>query len=295
MFTRDHLELASAIYDEDAHLCGVSSLIAEPYDTLIDATGPESWHADPSANGPPIWHRPVPILCPSRDEREGNGNIYIDGNGYWLIGERFLWIDKALWDSGWPDVDMYAYPVWDPRRRVNTQVDVSVYAAPQHDVDRTDRIPTPDAILVEAEAYRAALAHLESLRKPVSEAEQDAPNRFGRGDRVEVYKGRKVPKGTYRVVSTGSGQYGPFCTLDSLDNKDRYNFVSTDNCRRVDYLSPIEASKAAHPDLPDHVHGMLTAVQDQATLLALVDALTDLDRPIDRPHLRHLEAYARTQ
>lgn len=48
------------------------------------------------------------------------------------------------------------------------------------------------------------------------------------GDRVEVFKGRKVPKGIYTVVRKGKGNYGPYFDLSG-----GHRFVSADNCRRV--------------------------------------------------------------
>lgn len=50
------------------------------------------------------------------------------------------------------------------------------------------------------------------------------------GATVEVFKGRKVPKGEYTVTRIGEGQFGPYCDLmDSVGQ--RYRFVSLDNCR----------------------------------------------------------------
>lgn len=61
-----------------------------------------------------------------------------------------------------------------------------------------------------------------------------------RGKIVRVIKGRKVAKGTtWRVTTTGDGNYGPYCHLESLDRKQGATFVSLENVQ-VD----VEASRA---------------------------------------------------
>ncbi len=59
------------------------------------------------------------------------------------------------------------------------------------------------------------------------------------GEAVDVYRGRKCPKGRYTIVDRGSGQYGPWAHLRN-ESGEVVRFVSAENFRR-----PPEVVKAA--------------------------------------------------
>ncbi len=75
---------------------------------------------------------------------------------------------------------------------------------------------------------------------------------FDKGDTVEVFKGRKVPKGTYTVVDEGKGDYGPYVNLRSPGGGGVYRFVTPGNCRRVIRSTPLDAHLKAIREAPGH-------------------------------------------
>lgn len=54
-----------------------------------------------------------------------------------------------------------------------------------------------------------------------------------KGDEVEVFKGRKCPKGSYRVAFAGENDYGKYLHLVDLDGREGYyRFIDPSNCRK---------------------------------------------------------------
>ncbi len=89
---------------------------------------------------------------------------------------------------------------------------------------------------VEAEREAAQYAAERQAREEAArqeEAKRDLLGGFGRGDRVVVYKGRKVPKGTEGVIIwEGSGSYGP--RVGVKDDAGTVHWTARSNCERAD-------------------------------------------------------------
>ncbi len=72
--------------------------------------------------------------------------------------------------------------------------------------------------------YRWLLGRTD--RKNLKDANSDPV----KGDRVQVFRGKKVPKGEYTVTNAATGNYGPY--VDLRDDAGKvYRFVSRDNVR----------------------------------------------------------------
>lgn len=76
-----------------------------------------------------------------------------------------------------------------------------------------------------------------------------------RGDRVEVFKGRKAPNGTYTVLRSGEGSYGPYLDLRAEDGRE-VRYVNPENCRKPAVTEEavraiVVATLASYPGLED--------------------------------------------
>lgn len=95
------------------------------------------------------------------------------------------------------------------------------------------------------EAYTAERAEWLGWFGTISAVDHDIyPGQGGgweceRGEVVEVFRGRKCPKGRFTVVDRGSGQYGPWAHLRS-GSGEVVRYVSAENFRR-----PADVVKAA--------------------------------------------------
>jgi len=92
------------------------------------------------------------------------------------------------------------------------------------------------------------------------------------GDTVEVYKGRKAPKGRYEIVAMGNGNYGPYYNLRDASGK-WYSYISVDNCRKVD-VAPANV-EASCPDEEAFIRALIVKLDDMATIGAYADWLTE--------------------
>lgn len=93
---------------------------------------------------------------------------------------------------------------------------------------------------------------------------------FKVGDRVEVFKGRKVPKGIYIVLAKNEKTpWGPIVNLRTLEG-DTYNYISAGNCRRVIENDVYDGHFLAIRDLESHKKG-----EKGTHLQILADAMQD--------------------
>ncbi len=102
-----------------------------------------------------------------------------------------------------------------------------------------------------------------------------------RGDAVEVFKGRKTPRGTYTVDAVGEGGYGEVAHLRDASGK-TYRHVSLDNLRKPQ-AAPIDVARPAAPFAVDETlfslalaYGRTTYHDEKERLLAVMhDAAQD--------------------
>ena len=78
---------------------------------------------------------------------------------------------------------------------------------------------TPE-VVAQAARSKALFGWLESVRQAAKDREKavEADKSISKGRKVEVFKGRKVPKRTYFVVRTGESSYGPYIDLSTEPN-----------------------------------------------------------------------------
>jgi hypothetical protein len=139
--------------------------------------------------------------------------------------------DRAWLDSG----NVISVRYWDADRGRPAYSDFGT--------DDCDLVVTDDAspeMRRLADAYGRVQTFLIAVRDYVRDRSNVRP-----GVSVEVYKGRKVPKGVYEVAATGAGQYGPYLHLrDAAGVWHRY--ISADNVKPVIDLSGVEKLVAKH-------------------------------------------------
>jgi len=111
-------------------------------------------------------------------------------------------------------------------------------------------LPLPGGAEVEADVDPALLAQAEAADKRKADEKAAAErakraaemnehdkaavlNGFGKGDRVRVYKGRKVPKGTEgEIIWEGHGDYGP--RIGIKDDEGTVHWTARSNVERAD-------------------------------------------------------------
>lgn len=220
--------------------------------------------------------------------------------------------DNAMIDSG----EGQEVQVWDDGRVV------SYFISTGRDGEgcyKTFAVDAPEDVQAAAAAWGEIFGWLERVASGyrhhqyvVAEARR-RPLR--KGDRVEVFKGRKCPKGQYWVVSAGEGDYGPYANLsdDKLGmSAVFYRYVSQDNMRRLgnpeDEVGVFQLPSPPFPasrDVLAAAHGVMPLVPGnlgrtpapwpktaEAPLAALADAFEDAwddDRAaVVRAHLESL-------
>lgn len=124
---------------------------------------------------------------------------------------------------------------------------VVVYWDPSKLIHCSETLYTDDnGFVVENDAPAEVVELAKSMEKAVSDFrvqvkrirdEIERNNKVSVGDTVEVFKGRKVPKGNYEVAKIGTGQYGEYYNLRDASGK-WHNFISVDNCRKVNIPQP---------------------------------------------------------
>lgn len=105
-----------------------------------------------------------------------------------------------------------------------------------------DETATPED-RAENEAYLAAQTFVKNILRSAEDA-----HKIQQGRAVEVYKGRKCPKGVYEVVSHRQGNYGPYVNLRDAAGK-YYNYVSVENVRPVPDYAAAFKTKDTEPVL----------------------------------------------
>lgn len=109
------------------------------------------------------------------------------------------------------------------------------------------------------------------------------------GDRVQVFKGRKVPKGVYYVVKMGESRYGPYVNLSTQPGGfgDYFTFVSKDNVRKLpedvttspEGVVPAPGHIAPYIDAEAYQTARSAALGDKAAFHALFDKAYDAGAP----------------
>jgi hypothetical protein len=132
--------------------------------------------------------------------------------------------DNAWLDSGsGVEVELY-----DPQTRRAFSVR---YHTGRDEYPNTAIVPAVDASDADrhaAECYYAAADFVSELARKAGES-----YRIAQGSRVNVVRGRKVPKGEYEACNTvRTGQYGPYYDLRSADGK-YYSYVAAGNVEPI--------------------------------------------------------------
>ena len=121
------------------------------------------------------------------------------------------------------------------------EVKVGLFDGPDADGQWADVVAdAPPALVAQAEAADKAKADaIEAAKrtaaiKAANEHDKAAVlNDFGKGDRVRVYKGRKVPKGTEgEIIWEGHGNYGP--RVGVKDDEGTVHWTARSNVERAD-------------------------------------------------------------
>jgi hypothetical protein len=137
------------------------------------------------------------------------------------------------------------------------------------------------------EEYKEHSSNVRCVKRWMNDIDNVAHKAYdiGHGRTVEVFKGRKVPKGIYEVTKYGNGNYGFYVNLRDRDGK-FYNFVSEDNVRVIPQESDIkQALKNESPNsklgeaLWDFVFSKITNLKSWAhyetELLVMCDYIED--------------------
>jgi hypothetical protein len=152
--------------------------------------------------------------------------------------DRTFWIAHVPSDNAWIDSgERLEVRYWVPEAGVEA---TAVYCLGREGGRAPDEEegPVPPAVVEAAEAYRAAVLWLHEVTNGIRWAFRAKAQK---GDTVTVFKGRKVPKGQYRVTFAGAGQYGAFFNLVSIDGEERYyTYVAQDNCKLADPLAGVK-------------------------------------------------------
>lgn len=161
---------------------------------------------------------------------------------------------EAHWDSGQPDTDGWKVWLWDGIRA--TVVDCFDEVAP------TVTASTED---IRNHAVVSALStFLHNVRKSAESALY-----VNVGSQVEVYKGRKTPKGRYEVVKHALGDYGPYVNLRDPSGK-YYSFVSMNNVRVIPNYIPTLSTKLDSRLVPFIVSWLVSGC-DMTSIAAMID------------------------
>lgn len=162
---------------------------------------------------------------------------------------------ESHWDSGHPDTPAKVFTLWSDDLAHHFEAKEAVSPRTRYVEDADGRIvninsaitcrcivPEVNATDDQVLAYQSALA-AEAYIKDILDVASNALS-VVKGSIVEVFKGRKVPKGNYKVEFLGAGQYGDFAHLLTLDGKKRFSFVSTENLKPVpDYVAALNTTK----------------------------------------------------
>jgi hypothetical protein len=153
------------------------------------------------------------------------------------------WV-RPHWDSGWPDYEVWSVLRWDRAARVAYRcgggtVVIEQGINPDTNLweSREANRPQVDATEQDQADYKAHAEALEWLRAGKAEAyniRREAAN-IRKGDEVEVFKGRKIPKGVYFVCYSGRNTFGDFLHLSTnrLGQGDYHRYIAADNCRKL--------------------------------------------------------------
>ncbi len=146
----------------------------------------------------------------------------------------------------------------------------------------------PAEFLALADQYEKAMAFLADVRSYVQ-----THTSILQGSKVQVFKGRKCPKGVYEVARQGTSEYGPWLHLRDESGK-WYNYINADNVKPVADLSRVEKMVAKH--LPAKYAPFVAEIVAKANIFStrnfsnivefdatgwkvLADALADDDHP----------------
>ena len=147
------------------------------------------------------------------------------------------------------------------------------------DIQSLEVDASPETLAIAAQ-YQATVAWIQETYWKVRFAD-----RLEVGKQVEVFKGRKVPKGIYTLVSLNKGNYGPICTLRSA-NGQVYNYVSQDNVR---VHNPMQYANVQYAGYFVGLEGLYTKA-NRVPLLVLAD---EMDEKGDARAV-HVRNYARS-
>lgn len=171
-----------------------------------------------------------------RTETKHEGMVLASGNGWYHVPSDNAMIDSGttVWWEVWTGYRVERHEIVTGRGGISVSATIDASPADKE----------------KADAYRAALSVAKDIERAFSDHTlhvADA-NKVKTGCKVEVFKGRKVPKGVYFVRSMGEGNYGPYLDLSNTDKpgvgSKLYTYISLDNCRVIDAaLPPLPYSK----------------------------------------------------
>jgi hypothetical protein len=180
--------------------------------------------------------------------------------------------DNAMIDDG----SYVSVSVWDDEYRVTRNVEYYTGRSGCHVPVVTDDADAETQS--KAAEYESSWGSISHLFWCVREARHRKP---GAGDKVTVFKGRKVRKGEYTVEQAGSNDYGKYFHLRAGDGK-VYRYINPDNCKfdPTPYMPPLVPAYAplliSLADIGLASSGELARDrQRHLTLLALADALEE--------------------
>lgn len=208
---------------------------------------------------------------PGEPETSYSGQVLCHGHGHHHVCSDNAMIDSGsyTWFEIWDGVQVQRHEVYTGRGGVGVEV-----------VDDASEGAKTKA-LAYREAIRTVIGILNAFSDYVKEAK--ALQVVRSGCKVEVFKGRKVPKGTYYVRYRGEGDYGPYVNLSTtpkpeLGNK-VYNYVNPDNCQVVEADVPTPPYSQTVFDLANaamgNPHGYPSVPMDLGALAPLHDALLE--------------------
>lgn len=189
-------------------------------------------------------------------------------------GER---VEVTIWD-GTHVVRRHEYPDWEA---IQVQVDAG-----------------PETLATVAEYnsvqswFRKVLGGYYKLTRPVF-LSRELGDFLDVGDRVDVVRGRKVPKGTYHVAHIGENDWGPFVHLQSEAGR-LFRYVNRENLERAKPLdwelrNVLRDAGCTGGDFEDMAFTLLRDGPSLMAWLVLCDWLADrAGREAAGNHLRNL-------
>lgn len=149
---------------------------------------------------------------------------------------------EAHWDSGHPDTPAVTVTLWDGSKEWEEKAAIgSRYEGLEwtcgYVIGKPDDLPllgyqqvevnATDEDVARHAAYLLAFDYFRSICEVAT-----AAHLIRQGEIVEVFKGRKVPKGRYEVVKHGEGQFGAYVDLRDDEGKS-YRYVAVGNVKVV--------------------------------------------------------------